>query len=146
MRIVDAIIPTLYEKNINKKILLMATVLNQLFLDQREKVLIGKHVAFSVEKSVVDKKHPNHKVATLFFQTSILNKCYEKADKRADDVLRWLSSSIDLLASDAIYHGKCESNFLTKKCIPTTKGTETEHTPGRRTDNAMKSNFEKLCE
>ena len=29
--------------------------------------------------------------------------------------------------------------------MPTTKGTETEHTPGCRTDNAMKSNFEKIC-
>ena len=29
--------------------------------------------------------------------------------------------------------------------MPTAKRTKTEHTPGRRTDNAMKSNFEKLC-
>ena len=35
--------------------------------------------------------------------------------------------------------------FFTKKCIPTTKGTESEHTAGHSTDNAMKTNFEKLC-
>ena len=35
--------------------------------------------------------------------------------------------------------------FFTKKCIPTTKGNKTEHTSGHPTDNAMKSNFEKLC-
>ena len=35
--------------------------------------------------------------------------------------------------------------FFTKKGIPTTKGNETEHTSGHPTDNAMKSNFEKLC-
>ena len=29
--------------------------------------------------------------------------------------------------------------------MPTAKRTKTEHTPGRRTDNAMKLNFEKLC-
>ena len=45
------------------------------------------------------------KVGTLSFKTSLLNKCQERADKWADDVLRRLSSSIDLAASDAIYHG-----------------------------------------
>ena len=35
--------------------------------------------------------------------------------------------------------------FFTKKCILTTKGTETEHTAEHPTNNAMKSNFEKLC-
>ena len=93
----------------------------------------------------MDKKHPNHKVDNLSFQTSIINKSHERADKWADDLLRLLSISIDLVASDAIYDGKCESDFLTKKFIPTTKETETEHTSGRRADNAMKSNFEKLC-
>ena len=39
-------------ENTNRKILLMTTVFNQLFFDQREKVLIGKRIAFSVEKSV----------------------------------------------------------------------------------------------
>ena len=34
---------------------------------------------------------------------------------------------------------------FTKKCIPTTKGTETEHRAGHPTDNVMKLNFEKLC-
>ena len=72
------------------------------------------HCFFCGEVCVVDKKHPNHKVSTLSFQTSVLNKCHERADKWADDVLRWLSSSIDLVASDAIYHGKCESNFWRK--------------------------------
>ena len=43
----------LRKKNRNKKILLMATVLNQLFFDQREKGLIGKHITFSVEKFVL---------------------------------------------------------------------------------------------
>ena len=74
-----------------------------------------------------------------------MNKCHERADQWADDALRRLSSSIDLVASDAIYHGQFESNFFTKKCIPITKGTETEHTLARRTDNTMRSNFEKLC-
>ena len=41
--------------------------------------------------------------------------------------------------------------FFTKKCIPKTKGTETEHMPGHQTkkkkkmDNAMKLIFEKSC-
>ena len=43
----------LRKKNRNKKILLMATVLNQLFFDQREKGLIGKHTTFSMEKFVL---------------------------------------------------------------------------------------------
>ena len=74
-----------------------------------------------------------------------MHKCHERADKWANVVLWSLPSSIDLVASDAIYHGQCESNFFTKKCIPTTKGTETEHNPGCHTDNAIKLNFEKLC-
>ena len=105
---------------------------------------------FCKEVYIVDKKHPNrskgwHKVGNLSFKTSLLNKCRERADTWADEVLRRLSSSIDLVAIDAIYHAQCESNFFTKKQIPTTKGAETEHTPGHRTGNAMKSNFEKLC-
>ena len=108
------------------------------------------HCFFCEEVCVVDKKHPNrskgwHKVGTLSFQTSLLNICHEKAEKWADDVLRWLSSSIDLVASDTIYHGQCESNFFTKKYISTRKGTEPKHMPGSRTGNAIKSNLEKLC-
>ena len=41
------------EQSRNKKILLMTTVLNQLFFDRRVKVLIEKHVAFPVKKSVL---------------------------------------------------------------------------------------------
>ena len=74
-----------------------------------------------------------------------MNKCNERAGKWVNDVLRRLPSSIDLVANDAIYYGQCEFNFFTKKCIPTTKGTETEHNPGCHTDNAIKLNFEKLC-
>ena len=65
--------------------------------------------------------------------------------KWADNVFRRLSSSIDLVSSDAIYHGHCKSNLFTKKNIPATKEAETEETPGRCTGNAVKSNFEKLC-
>ena len=50
MRIVDVSIPALYGKNRSKKILLTTTVLNQLFFDQREKVLIEKRISFSVKK------------------------------------------------------------------------------------------------
>ena len=73
-----------------------------------------------------------------------MNKCHERAEKSADDVLRRLSSSTDLVASDATMW-ICESAFFTKKCIRTTKRTETEHMAEHPTDNAMKSNFEKLC-
>ena len=75
---------------------------------------------FCGEVCIVDKKHPNHskgwhKVGVLLsHQTPILNKCHERAEKCADHVLRWLSSSIDLVASDAIYHQQCESIFLRK--------------------------------
>ena len=86
----------------------MTTVFNQLI---REKVSTGEHIDFFVQKSVVDKTNPNsskswQKVSVfLSFQTSILNKCYIKVEKSADDVLRWLSSRIDLVISDVIYHG-----------------------------------------
>ena len=50
MRIVDVSIPALYGKNRNKKILLTTSVLNQLFFDQTEKVLIEKRISFSVKK------------------------------------------------------------------------------------------------
>ena len=73
---------------------------------------------FCEEVCVVDKKHTYRSkgwyiVGTLSFQTSLLDKCHESAGKWADDVLRRLSS-IDLVASDAIYHEQCESNFLRK--------------------------------
>ena len=55
-----------------------------------------------------------------------------------------LSNSIDLVSSYAIYHVQSESIFFTKKCAPTTKETETEHTAGHPTDKVMKLNFEKL--
>ena len=79
-----------------------------------------KHWFFCGEVCTVDKKHPNlskgwHKVGVfLSFQTPILKKCHERAEKCADDVLSRLSSSIDLVAGDAIYHGLCESIFLRK--------------------------------
>ena len=121
----------------------MTAVLNQLFFDQREKILIKKRIAFSVKKPLLQiRSAPNrskgwYKVGTLSFQTSLLNNCHESADKWADDVLRRLSS-IDLVASDAVYHGQCESNVFTKKYMPTTKGAETDQTPGGRAGNAMK--------
>ena len=55
--------------------------------------------------------------------------------------LKRLPSSIDLVATDAICHGKCESNFFTKKYISTTKRAVMEHMPGGCTTNAMKSNW-----
>ena len=65
------IILTLYGKKQKQEniTVLMTTALNQLFFDQREKVLIGKHLAFCGEVCVVDKKHSNrskdwHKVGT----------------------------------------------------------------------------------
>ena len=73
-----------------------------------------------------------------------MNKCHERAKKSADDVLRRLSSSTDLVASDATVW-ICESAFFTKKYIRTAKRTETEHMAEHPMDNAMKSNFEKLC-
>ena len=43
----DVIIPILYgKKQKQENILLMTTVLNQLFFDQIEKVLLGKHISF----------------------------------------------------------------------------------------------------
>ena len=87
----------------------MAAMLSQ--VTREKKLLIRKkYYFFCGEVCVVDKKHPNrskgwHKVGVvLSFQTTILNRCYERAEICADDVLRRLSSSIDLVASDAIYH------------------------------------------
>ena len=53
VKIVDVRVPAFYGKNRNKKILLITIVLNELFFDQREKVLIGKQIVFSVKKSVL---------------------------------------------------------------------------------------------
>ena len=53
VKIVDVSVPALYGKNRNKKILLITIVLNELSFDQREKVLIGKQIVFSVKKSVL---------------------------------------------------------------------------------------------
>ena len=53
VKIVDVRVPAFYGKNRNKKILLITIVLNELFFDQREKVLIGKQIVFPVKKSVL---------------------------------------------------------------------------------------------
>ena len=53
VKIVDVRVPAFYGKNRNKKILLITIVFNELFFDQREKVLIGKQIVFSVKKSVL---------------------------------------------------------------------------------------------
>ena len=107
-------------------------VKSNVFRSERKRFNWKTHYFFCGEVCVVDKKHSNchkgwHKVGTLSFQNSILMY----------DVWRWFSSSIDLVASDAIYHGQCESNFFMKICISTTR-QKTEHTPGHCTDKAMK--------
>ena len=71
------------------------------------------------------------KLASYLFKH--LNKCHGKAEKWAEDVLRQLSSSIDVGGSDPIYHGQCGSIILyvyiyIYKCVSTTKGTKAEHT------------------
>ena len=73
------------------------------------------------------------KLASYLFKH--LNKCHGKAEKWAEDVLRRLSSSIDVGGSDPIYHGQCGSIILyvyiyiyIYKCVSTTKGTKAEHT------------------
>ena len=50
------------------------------------------------------------KLASYLFKH--LNKCHGKAEKWAEDVLRRLSSSIDVGGSDPIYHGQCGSIIL----------------------------------
>ena len=87
----------------------MTTVFNQLI--REKKYQLENTLIFLFRSLVVDKTNPNsskswQKVSVfLSFQTSILNKCYIKVEKCADDVLRWLSSRIDLVISDVIYHG-----------------------------------------
>ena len=98
---------------------------------------------------VVNKKHPNrskgwHKVGTLSFRTSVLNKCHERAAKWADGVLRRLSISIDLVTSGAIYHGNVNLTFLRKNVYLQQMGQKL-NTRLEAADNALKSNFEKLC-
>ena len=95
----------------NKKILLIKTVKSTVLRSKRKSLNWETHYFFCEEVCVVDKKRPNrskgwHKVGTLSFQVSLLNKWQAAFNK--------LSSSIDLVASDAIQHGKCESNFFTK--------------------------------
>ena len=53
LRIVDVSITVFHGKNRNKKILLTTTVLNQLFFDQREKLLVKKLITFPVKKYVL---------------------------------------------------------------------------------------------
>ena len=60
---------------------------------------------------VIDKKHPDrnkpiHKVGVLLSKDTILKKCEERGDKWASDVSRRLAVCIDLVASDAVYHGQ----------------------------------------
>ena len=100
------------------------------------------------EVCVVDKKHPNWRKVGVFlsFQTSITNKCQERAEKCADYVQRWLLSSTDVVASDAEYYGLCKSFcFLFWKNLYLPERTKTEHKLGHPSDNTMKSNAKQLC-
>ena len=114
------IIPTLYGKKQKQENVIDDNCVKSTVLRSERKSLNRKtHCFFCEEVCVVNKKHPNrrkgwHKVGTLSFQTSILNKCHERADKWADDVLRRLSISIDLVTSGAIYHGNVNLTFLRK--------------------------------
>ena len=103
---------------------------------QREKVSIGKHIHFSVEKKIksilIAVKGWHKDDVSLSFQTSILNKCHERAEKCADGVSRRLLSSIDLVVNDARYQGLCESIFLRKNVYLQQRGPELNiplHTP-----------------
>ena len=83
---------------------------------------------------VVDKKHPARtkkffKAGQLPSIDTILSKCRERGDTWSEEVCRRISLSIDLVASDAIYHQQCKSNFLTKKDIP--GQGQSGKTPGR---------------
>ena len=120
IRIVEMIIPTLYgKKQKHKK---MTTLLNQMSLDQREKVLIGKHNAFSMEKSLLQISSTliAVKVATKLVPSLFKSQFWTKK------MCRWFIKAVV-----KEYRSSCQwcniswtmwINFFTKKCILTTKG------------------------
>ena len=79
------------------------------------------HCLFCSKVLIIDDKHPgrHNKVVKAEFcsKKSLLDKCIERGDKWADDVKRRLTDYIDLVASDAVYHKQCKSNFFTKKKV-----------------------------
>ena len=108
------------------------------------------HCLFCSKVLMNDDRHPGRydKVvkAEVCSKKNLFDKCIERGDKWADDVKRRLSDCIDLVASDAVYHKQCQSNFFTNKGMPGLKETNTEKTPGRPTNTIMQQNFDKLCD
>ena len=85
--------------------------------------LTGKRTVCCGEFIVIDKIHSD-KTKKLFKAGKLpsiytkLSKCRERGDTWSE-VCRRISLSIDLVASDAINHQQCKSNFLTKmKDVP----------------------------
>ena len=74
---------------------------------------------------------------------TILSKCREGADTLSEEVYRRISLHRDLVASDAIYHQQCKSNFLTKKDIP--GQGQSGKTSGRPSNKPMVESFKTSC-
>ena len=106
------------------------------------------HCFFCGELIVIDKKHPDR--TKKFFKTGelpsiykLLSKCRERGDPWSEEVYRRISLSIDLVASDAIYHQQFKSNFLTKKNVP--GQGHSRKTPECPSNKPMVESFKTFC-
>ena len=106
------------------------------------------HCIFCGELIVIDKKHPDR--TKKFFKTGelpsiykLLSKCRERGDPWSEEVYRRISLSIDLVASDAIYHQQFKSNFLTKKNVP--GQGHSRKTTGCPSNKPMVESFKTFC-
>lgn len=94
-------------------------VLTYLYDQKTAMNLTGKRTVCCGEFIVIDKIHSD-KTKKLFKAGKLpsiytkLSKCRERGDTWSEEVCTKISLSVDLVASDVIYHQQCKSNFLTK--------------------------------
>ena len=85
----------------------------------------------------------------LHFKVSILNRCNLRKDAWATEVERRVSGCIDLVASDAVYHDTCKTQFFSDKSLSAKVDifkTPEQKKLGCPQNNEMQASFKHLCQ
>ena len=97
------------------------------------------------ESAEVDPKHPSPDndiscVLTLRVNRTIRNACEKRTDRWGLEVSSRISTCVDLVAADAVYHRNCFRRFVN------TKSVKADVQPGRPKDTSKHLCFELLCD
>jgi hypothetical protein len=90
------------------------------------------HCLFCGQVAKKDKKRSTDTcfVKSFEFQRNVIHICNERRDDWSTEIMGRIGSVNDLHAADALYHKSCDSNFRTKKSVPSLFSTN--ETPAKR--------------